>query len=122
MRKLLLALAVSALAAYAANVTGKWSGSFIDTTDGQAKNDTAYMLLTQNGSNITGSVGPSADHQLPIKTGTIDGNKVKLEVVPPGDPAIIFELTLDGDRMTGDAHGESDGQKKTAKIDVKREP
>ena len=121
MSKLLFALAFAALAVFGANVTGKWSGSFIETTEGQAKNDTAYMVLTQNGSNITGSVGPRADHQLPIKTGTIDGNKVKLEVVPPGDPVIVFELTLDGDRMTGEAHGESDGQKKTAKVDVKRE-
>ena len=119
MRKSVFALVLSAVVAFSANVTGKWTGSFIDTTEGQTKNETACMILNQDGSKITGTVGPTVEEQIPIKAGTIDGNKVTFQVAAD-QQVIIFELTVDGNRMTGEAHAEADGQKKTARIDVKR--
>lgn len=122
MHKFFLALALTAFAAFGADATGKWSGSFIITMEGQTRDDVAYMVLTQEGAKITGTVGPNAERQWPIKTGTIDGNKIKLQVVPTEGPTVAtFDLTLDGDRMTGDCVAEGEGRKMTAKVDVKRE-
>jgi hypothetical protein len=50
MRKLLSSLLFSALALGAAELTGKWSGSFdIPTPNGEIKADTVYMSLKQSG-------------------------------------------------------------------------
>lgn len=121
MTKLLAVLALSAFAALAADATGKWSGSFNVTMDDQTKEASAYMDLKQDGNKITGTVGPSAENQFPIKAGSIDGNKIHLEVIPEHGPAMVaFELVLDGDRITGNASGEGEGHKMSAKVDVKR--
>ena len=46
----------------------------------------------------------------PITKGSIDGDKIILEVQGNG-PTIKFELTLGGDTLKGEAHGSSqDGQ------------
>jgi len=122
MRKLFLVSILSALAVFGADASGKWSGSFIMSLDGQTRDDVAYFVLTQDGAKITGTVGPNAERQFPIKSGTIEGNKIKLEVAPAEGPSIaLFNLTLDGDRMTGDMTGEGVGRKMSAKVDVKRE-
>lgn len=122
MRTLLLALTLAAASALGADVSGKWSGSFTITMEGQTRDDVALMVLTQSGTKIEGTVGPNAERQFPIRTGTIEGNKIKLEVVPTEGPAIVrFDLTLDGDRITGDAKAEGEGRSMTAKVDVKRE-
>src|SRR5579863_124221 len=52
-----LAVAI-AVAASAADVTGKWSGSF--TPDG-GQVGTAYAVLKQSGTAVTGSAGPAED-------------------------------------------------------------
>jgi len=122
MKKLMPLLVLSALAALGADVTGKWSGSFKPTDGDSGHDDTAYMTLTQDGSKITGTVGPRAERQHPIRKGAIEGDKVTLEVTPGDGPDVVyFELVLDGDRLMGTARGEHDGHKLQAKVDVKRE-
>ena len=122
MRTLFLAFTLAAVAALGADVTGKWSGSFTITMEGQTRPDVAVMVLTQKGMKIEGTVGPNAERQFPIKTGSIDGNKITLDVTPPDGPTSVkFDLVVDGDRITGDAKAEGDGRTMTAKVDVKRE-
>lgn len=113
-------LIVLALTAVAADVSGRWSGSFIITgADGETKDDTAYLVFKQDGNDVTGTVGPNADHQFPITKGKIEGNKITIEADNEGH-TIKLNLQLVEDRITGDATMSGDGQSAQAKIDVTR--
>src|ERR1051325_5942865 len=101
----LLCILIAALALVGAdsNISGKWSGSFIITTpEGEQKEATALMILNQKGSEITGTVGPNEDEQFPIVKGTIEGDKISLEVEHEG-ATVKFALVLANDRIKGDA-------------------
>jgi hypothetical protein len=102
------------------NVTGKWSGTFnAAEPNGEARESTALLVLTQSGRDITGTVGPNADEQFPIQKGKIDGDKITLEVDHDGH-TMTFNLVLAADRITGEAQMARDGETRTAKIDVSR--
>src|SRR5260370_39666382 len=108
------------LSATAADVNGKWSGSFSVTgPDGEVKDDTAFLVLKQNGSEITGTVGPREEDQFPIQKGKIEGDKITLEAAAKGS-VIKFDLVLAGDHIKGDANGTHDGETMKAKLDVTR--
>jgi hypothetical protein len=115
---LLMTLVV--LTAAAADVTGKWSGSFITTApDGNIRESTALLDLKQSGTDITGSVGPNEEERYPIGKGRIDGNKITLEVQNE-NRSMKFELTLAGERMQGEANMTADSETRKAKLDLKR--
>ena len=120
MSKWILALAFTAIA-FAGDVTGRWSGSFDMTIDNESKPSTALLLLKQDGDKVTGTAGPDAEHQFPLRSGTLTGNKLKLEVDHPSGSPILMDLDVDGDHITGSAKGESDGRSLSAKLDLKRE-
>ncbi len=117
----LLVLAALAGVAFAdGNVTGKWTGSFNMTgPNGETKETTALLLLTQNGTDITGTVGPNEDERITIQKGKIEGDKITLEAEQDGR-TIKFALVLADDRITGDASMSGDGQTGKAKLDVTR--
>ena len=123
MRALLCLLVLGAVAGSAAadvDVTGKWWGSFnVSGPDGQTKESTAVLLLKQNGTEITGSVGPNEGEQHEITRGKIEGDKITLESAD-GGVVIKFDLMLDGGRITGDVNAAGEGRTMKAKIDVKR--
>jgi hypothetical protein len=123
MKPLICALALSALSLFGADVTGKWTGTFEVNHDGEKRSADAFMVLKQEGGKITGTVGQSVEQQFPIKTGTIEGSRVQLEVVPDQGPALVkFDLTLDGDdHLSGDLTGEGGEGSLKGKIDLKRE-
>ncbi|HKE23210.1 MAG TPA: hypothetical protein VKB88_12670 [Bryobacteraceae bacterium] len=113
-------LAVFAVTAMAdTDITGKWTGSLNVTTPDGEKNETAFLVLKQTGSDITGSVGPSEDQQFPIQKGKIEGDKITIEVDHGGHP-IKLALVLAEDHMKGDMSIEMEGQTRTAKLDVTR--
>ncbi len=69
-----LLAALSSAPALAANAaeefSGTWSGTFdIHFADGRVVNDTAWLVLQQSGTTVTGSVGPKAEQQGPIRNG-----------------------------------------------------
>jgi hypothetical protein len=108
------------LTATAADVNGKWSGSFnVTRPDGEVKEDTAFFVLKQNGLELTGTVGPSEEEQFPIEKGKIEGDKITMEASAKGS-IIKFELVLAGDHIKGDANGDHDGQPLKAKLDLTR--
>jgi len=122
--KLLLCLALVALASLPAaadvNVTGNWTGTFNATgPDGQSHDSGAVLILKQNGNQITGSAGPDENEQHPITKGTIDGNKVVLEV-DAGEHPFHLELTYTEDRLQGFASQTGDSGERRAKLDLKR--
>ncbi len=123
MRLLLAILAFSGISAFGADLSGKWSGTFDMIRDGEKRSAAALMILKQEGGKITGSVGPNAEQQFPIKAGTIEESRVHLEVVPDQGPAVVkFDLTLEGDdHLSGDLAGEGGEGTFKGKIDLKRE-
>jgi len=112
----LLVVAVAAIA-MAADVTGKWTGSFTPEND---ESHSALLVLKQDGAVITGTAGPDESQQFPIQTGKIDGNKVVLEVSPSEGAVYHLELVLDGDHMKGDLTAKRDDGTMTAKLDISR--
>lgn len=121
MRKLLCSLLFSALALGAAELTGKWSGSFdITNSDGESKADTAYMSLSQSGGEVTGTAGPNAEKQWAIQKGKLDGQKLTFEVRTEDGGLLVFDLTFDGSSIQGDVKGTgSGGEHMSAKTNLK---
>jgi hypothetical protein len=102
------------------NATGNWSGSFnMMRQNGEVNESTAYLKLTQKGSEITGTAGPNETEQSPILTGKIEGDKITMEV-DHGGHKIKFDLVVTADRITGDASGSDGADTMKAKLDVKR--
>ncbi|MBZ5623605.1 MAG: hypothetical protein LAQ69_33505 [Acidobacteriia bacterium] len=114
----LLGVVMVATAA-AADVNGKWSGSF---TPENGNNGTAYLVLKQSGTTITGTAGPDESQQWPIQTGKIQGDKVSVVVKSTGDGTVYkCEVVLAGEHLQGDcAVAQTDGQSLKAKLDLTR--
>jgi len=108
------------LSASAADVTGTWSGNLkVTGPDGQVQDDTIHLVLKQDGTKLTGTAGPSAEQQLPIDKGVVDGSKVTLEVAV-GQGTFKFELALDADHLKGDVTLSAGPQTMKAKMDATR--
>ena len=116
---LLLALVMTAAAA---DVTGKWSGTYAITgPDGAAgAPNNAFMVLKQSGTAVTGTGGSDEYQQYPIQNGKIDGNKLTAELVAPDGATYSITATIDGDRLSGDLVVAQGGQSIMGKIDLKR--
>jgi len=102
MKSLLLCLLLCTLAltALAADVSGQWTGTF---TPENGDGGSAYVILKQSGTALTGSGGPDASNQWPGLQGTINGNKVTFEVKSPEDGTVYKgELVLEGDHLKGE--------------------
>jgi hypothetical protein len=114
----LVAMVALAIAAET-DISGKWSGSFSPV--GGDKDSTAFLILKQNGAEITGTAGPNESEQFPIEKGKIEGDKVTLEV--HHDEAILqVTLLLADGRLKGNAKMSANGENREAKIDVGRVP
>ncbi len=114
----MLLLAAVALTAAAADVSGKWSGSF---TDQGGDGGSAYAVLKQSGTTVTGTAGPDESQQWPIQNGKAEGDKVTLEV--KADDGTIYKcaLVLAGDTMKGDINAtRPDGAAMKAKMELAR--
>ncbi|HWF45626.1 MAG TPA: hypothetical protein VG168_01365 [Bryobacteraceae bacterium] len=122
MRNLLCLLLLSTLALNAAELTGKWSGSFdITNSNGETKADTAYMDLKEHGGVVIGTAGPNVEKQWSLRKGKLDGQKLTFEVPTDDGGVLVFDLTFDGDSIGGTCNGTgSGGEKMTAKLRLKR--
>ena len=114
-----LLMAVAAFAAAAADVSGKWSGTY---TFDNGNNGAAVVMLKQAGAAVTGTAGPGEDQQWPIQNGKVAGSKVTCEVKSPEDGVVYkIDLTLAGDSLKGDISAATpDGQVMKGKIEVSR--
>jgi hypothetical protein len=108
-----------AVAAFGADVSGKWSGTY---TFEDGNSGAAFMLLKQSGGTISGTAGPGEDQQWAIQNGKVDGNKISFELKSPDDGATYkLELTLAGDTMKGAVTaGAGGGQGVKGKIELAR--
>ena len=108
--------------AFAADVTGKWSGTVsMKTPDGQTNEQPAWLALKQSGTALTGTAGPSADRQSEIKDGKIDGDQLEFRVKVE-DAVVMIKLRSEGERLKGQAIIETPDGTVTAGLDLKRVP
>src|SRR5262250_74240 len=115
MTRILCCLLMTAAGLFA-DVSGKWSGSFdVTGPDGQVKSDTAFLSLKQDGNALTGTAGPNEDHQMAIRAGKVDGDKITFEVAFEEGGVLKFELALEEDHIKGNVQGEAGDEKISAK-------
>jgi hypothetical protein len=121
MTKLLACLLLFGLSLPAAELTGKWSGSFdITKADGDTKSDTAYMDLKEARGTVTGTAGPNTEKQMALRKGKLDGQTLTFEVATEDEGVLVFQLTFDGDVIRGSCAGtDGDGEKLSAKLLLK---
>ena len=114
----------AALAAHAQpNVSGRWQGSFdIPGPGGAVQRDTAFLILQQTGTQITGSAGRSEDMQTPLHDGLFRNDAIAFAVdVRPGT-TVRFKLQLQGDHLRGTATGLPPDPVANIAVDVTRLP
>src|SRR5215831_12692207 len=118
----LLLMTAVALCAAATDVTGRWTGTAtMHGPQGQTKDSSALLELKQEGTQVTGTVGPEGGDRHTITKGSIDGDKVILEVQGDAGPVLKFELKAEGDTLKGEAHGSSpEGQTMKMELNLKR--
>lgn len=102
MRRLFFGLLALVAVMHAADVTGTWSGSIKMTKGDETRDETAYLVLKQNGNEITGTIGPNPDHRLPITKGSADGDNIYIEATVEGDNKMILRLRIEGDKLVGE--------------------
>ena len=80
-----------------------WFGTFTNTLpDGKISHDVTALILQQDGSKLSGSVGPSIDRLAPIAAGSISGSNISFHIQAAG---IAFALHLNHGHLVGRAIG-----------------
>ena len=122
MKKFLPALLLIALAAFGADVTGKYTGTVeFQNPDGEKHKGEVYMDLKQDGDKLTGVAGPSDSDAFPIANGKVDGDTLTFDVAPHG-PAMVMKMVLkhDNGKLKGEATSEREGVKMKALFELTR--
>jgi hypothetical protein len=92
----------------APDLTGTWTGKFSVVSQTE-KEEGAHVILKQTGTELSGSVGPSAERQQAINKGAVvagkDGTAVTFDTGRPGH-VISFELKLVDGKLKGTAKDE----------------
>jgi hypothetical protein len=111
-------IALVAFTAAAADITGKWSGTY---SFDNGNSGAAFVIFKQSGTAVSGTAGPGEDQQWAIEKGKVDGNKVVFEIKSPDDGTIYrLELTLAGDTLKGSVTAGAGDQSMKGKIEVAR--
>ena len=116
MKALFIGLIIAA-AAFAADVSGTWSGSFIalrpDGSQDEAK--PAFLELKQDGEKLTGKIGQNPEHAFEISEGSLKGDVVTLSAsMPEGSLKVTMKL-VDG-KLEGELLMENNGDKRKATL------
>ncbi len=118
--KRILLLLLAAAGMLMADATGKWTGTLtVSTPDGE-RPSSAYLVLKQDGTTLTGTAGRNAEEQNAIQNGKVENGKLTFEL-PIGEATMKFALEQKGEVIEGDVSAEAQGQKLTARLSVKLE-
>jgi hypothetical protein len=101
------------------NVSGTWTGQWEIDPDGN-RGAGHHMVLTQEGADVTGTVGPRPEQQGTIANGKLAGDKLTFELAIPFGPKFAFAFTVAGESMRGTAVLTMNGQERTFKLAAKR--
>ena len=110
----------------AEDLSGKWSGKFNITMEGQTREDVAYAVIKHTGADFAGTIGPNAGEQWTISKGKVEetkeATKVTFDVLPPSGEGIVkFELALVKGHLVGKATMTAgEGRVATAEVDLER--
>src|SRR5215467_6034662 len=91
-----IAILLSATAVLAADASGSWRGTL---SDDRGTDDSALLILQQDGTKLTGTAGSNEGDRHPIQNGTVQGDSVTFEVQGPPGGLLFFELKLNGDEL-----------------------
>jgi hypothetical protein len=117
-KALVILALLTSVCASAADVSGKWLGS----SPGNKGAGTVFAVLRQDGAKLTGSAGPGESRQLPITTGTVEGDHLTFEV-KMGGGTIHFDLTNIMSELRGTMQiVEDDGHTANSNVVLKRIP
>ena len=99
MRYTLLAFFV--FTAFAAEPSGRYQGVAINKKPDGSRGETVnlFMIFRKEGSSTICTGGGSFDRQIPCEDVAISGTRIKFTM--PFGGGVIFDLTLDGDTLTG---------------------
>ena len=112
-----LVLLASAFTVAAADITGNWKGTL---TPENRDPGPALVILKRTGDMVTGTGGQDESDRHEITNGKVTGDTVTFEIQQQ-EGTMRFVLTLDGDALTGQITRERNGQRQTAKLNLKRE-
>jgi hypothetical protein len=93
--RLAILTCIAAAAAWAADVTGKWSGDM----GGPGGGMTLTATFKQDGAKLTGTLDGPGGEAMQIQDGKVDGDKISFAVVF-NDMKIVHEGTIKGDAIT----------------------
>jgi CubicO group peptidase (beta-lactamase class C family) len=104
------------------NVSGRWQGSFdIPGPNGTTQHDTAFLILQQNGTQVTGGAGRSEEMQAPLSDGLFQSGTLTFALHVRGT-TVPFTLQLQGDHLRGTATGLPPDPTAKMAVDVARLP
>lgn len=112
---MMLSICLFAIAA-ASDATGTWKG----TLSGDGRENSAHLILKQEGKLLTGSGGPDEGEQRAIRNGVVGDNDALSFEIEQGNAVMKFTARLDGDSITGEVSREQDGKINKGTLNVKR--
>ena len=117
---LIVAVLAPALAAQAPSFTGKWEGQLtrVNPDGTTAPGSGTVFNFTQKGKELTGTGGPTAENQMKIEKGVVNGNKATFEVTQPNGVLHKFTITLAKDKITGDIVSTLNGETRNGKVEA----
>jgi hypothetical protein len=120
MKTIVLSMLAFCLSLSAADFSGKWVGTYsVVTSDGDTQTGKVTLVLTQNGSDLTGTVGTDTGEQNQIANGHAEGDEITFESHTDG-PTMKVKLRLENDHLKGVAKGGDGGDAIEAKVDLTR--
>ena len=118
MKKTIAIIMLLAVSTMAADLTGKWSGSF--KADGADHTVPQLFILKQQGKMLTGSGGPNAGEQYPIENGRVEDSKINFELTT-GEWKFEYDLKqTESDGLAGNLKLTSVGDSRNAKVTLAR--
>ncbi len=120
MKAFLLTLLLGAFS-FGADVAGVWRGTFTpQRPDGTLDDEkSVYLLIKQEGSKLTGKIGPDEEKNWEYTKGKIDGDSISIELFGDG-MNLKVALTLKDGGLEGVVNAEKDDEKKRALLKLRK--
>ena len=104
------------------DISGRWSGSFnTPGPNGTTQHDTAFLILHEKGTAVTGGAGQSEEMQTPLSEGLFRNGTLTFAIDVRGT-TVRFNLKLEGDHLRGTATGLPPDPTVKVAVDVVRLP